>query len=157
MAFDTLILRIITKEIIMGLNVYLNFKGNCKEAAETYAKAFKSQEPKILLFGDVPAQEGQPPLSEEDKKLVMHTEVHFDGTIMMMSDVPSFMPFVQGNNISLVLNLTQKEQIDAIFEELKVGGTVIMEPSETFFSKYYAYLTDRFGISWQLSMRPEQS
>ncbi|MDF2802934.1 MAG: hypothetical protein K0S61_2837 [Anaerocolumna sp.] len=140
----------------MGLNVYLNFRGTCKEAAELYAKAFKTEQPKILLFGDVPAQEDQPPLSDEDKKLVMHTEIHLDGTIIMMSDVPSFMPFVQGNNISLVLNLSNQEQIKAIYEELKVGGNVIMEPSETFFSKYYAYLTDKFGIGWQLSMRPEQ-
>lgn len=137
----------------MGLNVYLNFRGNCKEAAETYAKAFKTGQPNFLLFGDVPAQEGQPPLSEEDKKLVMHTEVHLDGTIIMMSDVPSFMPFMQGNNISLVLNLSDKEKIDEIYNELKVGGTAIMEPGETFFSKYYAYLTDKFGISWQLSIR----
>lgn len=137
----------------MGLNVYLNFRGNCKEAAEVYTKAFKTEQPKFMHFGDVPAQEGQPPLSEEDKKLVMHTEIHLDGTIIMMSDVPSFMPFTQGNNISLVLNLSESEQLQGIYEELKVGANVIMEPGETFFSKSYAYLIDKFGIGWQLSVR----
>ena len=140
----------------MGLNVYLNFNGNCKEAAKLYAEAFRAKTPKILLFGDIPAEEGQPPMNEEDKKLVMHTEIHLDGAIIMMSDVPSYMPYVQGNNISIVLNLSDKEEIRTIFDTLKVDGTVIMELGETFFSKYYGYLTDKFGISWQLSMRGEQ-
>jgi PhnB protein len=39
----------------------------------------------------------------------------------------------------------------AAFNKLKKGGEVIMEVQETFFSTCYAYLIDRFGVSWQLN------
>lgn len=49
------------------------------------------------------------------------------------------------------------DKIKALFNKLKEGGKVGMELQETFWSKCYGSLTDKFGIGWQFSHEGEQS
>jgi uncharacterized glyoxalase superfamily protein PhnB len=42
-------------------------------------------------------------------------------------------------------------RIYTLFNKLKEGGTVNMDLQETFWSKCYGSVTDKFGIQWQLS------
>lgn len=61
------------------------------------------------------------------------------------------MPFVEGNNISLAVVNKNMDEIKSIFNKLKEGGTVVMDLQETFWSKLYGQVTDKFGIIWQLN------
>lgn len=135
----------------MAINAYLNFKGNCREAVEFYAKAFGAGQTNIMTFGDSPPNP-EYPLPEEAKMLVMHARLDVFGGTLMFSDTFPGMPYVQGDNISLALSGQDQEALAAVFEQLKAGGKVIMEPQETFWSKYYGSLTDQFGIQWQFSL-----
>ncbi|GBF33903.1 PhnB protein [Desulfocucumis palustris] len=134
----------------MAVQVYINFKGNCREAVEYYSEVFGTEKPKIMLFGDMPPDPGFP-LTEHTKNLVMHTFLNIKGSMVMFSDVPPDMTFVAGNNISLVVSSKDMDEIKSIFDKLKAGGTVGMELQETFWSKCYGFVTDKFGIGWQLS------
>jgi PhnB protein len=134
----------------MALEIYLNFNGNCREAVEFYAKVFEADIQPIMTFGDAP-DDPVHPLSEDAKKLIMHTFLVIGGSKVMFSDVMPGMPFTAGNNISLVLPYSDLEKIKSCFNQLKAGGSVEMELQETFWSKCYGFLTDRFGIGWQLS------
>lgn len=134
----------------MAIETYINFSGNCREAVEFYAGVFGTEQPKIMLYGDAPAEEGHP-LTEETKKLVMHTELKIKGSTVMFSDVPPGMPFTVGNNISLVFVSDDLEEIQFVFNRLKAGGTVTMDLQETFWSKAYGFVTDKYGVGWQLS------
>jgi PhnB protein len=135
----------------MSVDVYLNFNGNCREAVEYYANVFGREMPKVMTFGD------QPPnpnflLPEEAKNLVMHTRLDIAGSNVMFSDVFPGQPFVVGNNISLAFISNNQEEIQSAFHKLKEGGTVVMELQETFWSKSFGMVTDKFGIHWQLSL-----
>ena len=44
------------------VNVYLNFDGNCEEAFLFYKSVFGGEFPYIGRFGDMPPQEGMPPI-----------------------------------------------------------------------------------------------
>lgn len=134
----------------MALNVYLYFNGNCREAVGFYAQVFGAQPPRIMTYGDAP---GNPafPLPEEARQLVLHAELDISGSTVMFSDVFPGRPFSTGNNISLTVVNKDMEQIKAIFNSLKAGGTVDMELQETFWSKCYGTVTDKFGINWQVS------
>lgn len=134
----------------MTIEAYVNFNGNCREAVEFYADVFGTAKPQIMTFGEMPANP-EFPISEEIKDLVMHTNLTITGSRIMFSDVPPGMPFVQGNNISLTVISANKEYITNVFEKLKEAGKVEMELQETFWSKCYGYLIDKFGIGWQLS------
>lgn len=134
----------------MAVEVYLNFNGNCREAAEYYAEVFGTEKPQIMTFGEAPPNP-QYVLPEEAKKLVMHTRLNLSGSNVMFSDVFPGMPFVAGNNISLTVVSKDIEEVKALFHKLKEGGKVGMELQETFWSKCYGSLTDKFGIEWQFN------
>lgn len=134
----------------MAVQVYINFNGNCREAVDYYSKVFETEQPKFLLFGDAPADDSFP-LTDEAKKLVMHTELNIEDGRIMFSDVPPGMPFTQGNNITLTVVTNDTEKIRKAFERLKEGGNVMMDLQETFFSKLYGFVIDKYGIGWQLS------
>jgi PhnB protein len=74
----------------------------------------------------------------------------------MFSDTFTGMPFVVGNNISLAIVIESIDEIKSIFNKLKEGGTVSMDLQETFWSKCYGTLVDKFGIGWQVSLESEQ-
>ena len=139
----------------MAVDVYLNFNGNCREAAEFYAEVFKTEKPQIMTFGEAP-QNPEYTLPEEAKDLVMHTRLNINGSNVMFSDVFPGSPFIQGNNISLAFVSKNEEEIRSAFEALKEGGKVAMELQETFWSKCYGSLKDKFGIEWQFSHESDQ-
>ncbi|MNI12724.1 hypothetical protein D3C73_659180 [compost metagenome] len=134
----------------MAVNVYLNFNGNCREAVEFYAQVFGNENPSIMTFGQNPPNP-EYTLPEEAKNLVMHSRLNIDGSVVMFSDVFPGMPFVAGNNISLSIVNKDIEVIKSLFHKLKEGGTIGMELQETFWSKCYGSLKDKFGIEWQFN------
>lgn len=140
----------------MSVDIYLNFNGNCREAAEFYAEVFGTEKPNIMTFGDVPPNP-EYPLPEEAKNLVMHTRLNLNGSNVMFSDTFPDMPFVEGNNFTLAIVEKDVDLLKTLFDRLKEGGTVEMELQETFWSKCYGQLTDKFGIKWQINHQSEQA
>lgn len=140
----------------MSIHVYINFNGNCREAVEFYARVFKTEKPQIMTFGEAPPNP-EFSLPETAKNLVMHAQLNINGSRVMFSDVFPGMPFVAGNNISLTYVSTNIDVIKSIFDNLKEGGTVDMELQETFWSKCYGKITDKFGIEWQLSYESNEN
>jgi len=136
--------------VSLALDIYMNFNGNCREAVEFYAQVFKTEIPQIMSFGDTP-QSPDFPLPEEAKDLVMHTRLNIQGSNVMFSDVFPGMPFIEGNNITIAIVSENLDEINSLFDQLKEGGTVGMELQETFWSKCYGSLKDKFGIEWQFN------
>lgn len=134
----------------MAIEVYINFNGNCREAVNFYSEVFETEKPQIMAYGDAPANP-EFPISEEAKDLVMHTNLNIAGSRIMFSDVSPGMPFVVGNNISLTVISDNMDYITSAFQKLSIGGNVQMELQETFWSKCYGYLIDKYGIGWQLN------
>lgn len=139
----------------MPINAYLIFNGNCREAVEFYSHVFHTEKPQIMTFGESPSNP-KFPLPEEAKDLVMHTNLNISGSIVMFSDTFPGNPFVVGNNISLTILSDNIEELTTYFDRLKEGGSVGMELQETFWSKCYGMVTDRFGVSWQLSYSEDE-
>ncbi len=136
----------------MAVNAYINFKGNCREAVEFYTQVFGTEKPQIMTFGDMPpAPDPKFTLPEEMKNWVMHARLNIQGSNVMFSDVFPDRSLVVGNNISLTISSTNMEEIKAFFNKLKEGGTVGMDLQETFWSKCYGSITDKFGIGWQFN------
>jgi len=134
----------------MGVSLFINFNGNCREAVEFYAEVFGAEKPKVMTFGEMPP-DPKFPLPEEAKNLLGYAEVAIQDFMLMCSDVTPGMPFVQGNNITISIGSKDMEQIESLFNKMKVGGTVTMELQETFWSKKYGMLVDKFGIPWMFS------
>lgn len=136
----------------MAIDIFINFKGNCREAVEFYAEVFKTEKPQIMTYGSTPPQPGQEfPLFEEVKNLIMYASLNINGSTVMFQDVFPSMPLATGNNINLTIAMKDIDEIKTIFNKLKEGGTVNMELQETFWSKCYGSVVDKFGIPWQFN------
>ncbi len=133
----------------MAVDVYLVFNGNCREAVEFYADVFNTEKPQFMTFGESPSDPNYP-LPEEAKDKIMHTRLSILGSNVMFSD--DFNGSVTfGNNINLAVVSEDEELIRNSFNKLKEGGHVSMELQETFWSKCYGSVRDKFGVEWLLS------
>jgi len=62
-------------------------------------------------------------------------------------------PYFKFNpSISLMVACSTSEEVDRMWEALSEGGTELMALGEYPFSKRYAWVQDRYGLSWQLML-----
>ena len=133
----------------MLLELFINFDGNCREAAEFYAKVFKSKVHNLMTYADAPPDPANP-VPEADRDRVMYAGIPMGGMTVMLMDMPSGTPLVVGDNINPTVSVDDKAEVERIFNELKEDGEVYMELQQTFFSELYGAVKDRFGIIWQI-------
>ena len=135
----------------MTFDVFLNFDGDCREAMEFYADVFGLTVPThIMTYDQMPEGDS----GAENAGRILYANLPIFGSNVMFSDCPAGSPFVKGNNIALTLGTPDAGEIQRIFSALSAGGQVAMPLGQTFFSTLYGMVTDKFGITWQLSQTP---
>ena len=137
-------------------STYLNFTRNTEEAFNFYKSVFGGDflEGKINRFGEIPPQEGMPPMAEEDKNLVMHVALPIlGGHLLMGADAPESMGFTvnKGNNMYIALHTDTRSEADNLFAKLSVEGVIEMPMQDMFWGDYYGAFTDKFGIHWMVN------
>jgi uncharacterized glyoxalase superfamily protein PhnB/uncharacterized protein YndB with AHSA1/START domain len=141
-------------------STYLNFPGNTEQAFNFYRSVFGGEfhGKGIQRFGDIPPVEGMPPLSDADKKLILHVELSIlGGHIIMATDAPESMGMKVelGNNMHINLEPETKKETKRLFDALSAGGKVTEELRDMFlggyWGGYYGSCTDRFGINWMFN------
>jgi PhnB protein len=137
------------------ISTYLNFPRSTEEAFNFYKSVFGGEfVGGINRMGEVPPQEGMPPLAEEDKNLVMHIALPILGGHMLMgTDAPESMGFtvLQGNNVHINLQPDTKGEADRLFKGLSEGGKVTMPLQMMFWGDYFGSFSDKYGINWMVN------
>jgi PhnB protein len=137
------------------VSTYLNFARNTEEAFSFYKSVFGTEfVDGISRMGEVPPQEGQPELSEEDKNLVMNVQLPtLAGHMLMGTDAPESMGFNvnQGNNVYINLEPDTRRETDELFKALSEGGKVEMPLQDMFWGDYFGSLIDKFGVQWMFN------
>ncbi len=137
------------------VTTYLNFTRSTEEAFNFYKSVFGTEfKDEIKRLGDVPAQEGMPPMQEEDKNLIMHVELPIlGGHVLMGTDAPESMGFTVkfGNNIYINLEPDTRAEADQLFAKLSEGGKVEMAIQDMFWGGYFGSCTDKFGVQWMFN------
>lgn len=135
------------------VNVYLNFDGQCEEAFEFYKSVFGGEFSYIGRFNEMPQDENIK-LSEADGNKIMHVSLPISAeTNLFGSDtVGAWSPkLVQGNNYSISINASSKEEADRLFNGLSAGGQVTMPLENTFWGAYFGMFVDKYGINWMVN------
>ncbi len=138
------------------VSTYLNFRRNTEEVFNFYKRVFGGDFTggKISRMEDIPSQEGMPPLSDQDKKLVMHVELTIlGGHLLRGTDAPESMGFNLnfGNNVHINLEPDTRAETKRLFEALSAGGTVTMDLQDMFWGAYFGSCTDKFGVQWMFN------
>jgi PhnB protein len=136
-------------------STYLNFQRNTEEVFTFYKTVFGGEfVAPISRFGDIPAQDGMPPLADEDKNLVMHVELPIlGGHLLMGTDAPESMGFkvTFGNNVYINLQPDTRAETRRLFDSLSAGGKVEMELQDMFWGDYFGSCKDKFGVQWMFN------
>ncbi|MFO0846449.1 MAG: VOC family protein [Gemmataceae bacterium] len=137
----------------MQAQAYLNFDGRCEEALEFYRKAIGAEVTALVRFQDSPEPCGDGMVSPGCEGKVMHSSFRIGDTAVMASDChckgqPKFEGF------SMALNPKTTAEAERLFAALADGGQVGMPLTKTFWSPSFGILTDRFGLSWMISVAP---
>jgi PhnB protein len=136
-------------------NTYLNFPHSTETAFNFYKSVFGGEYGReISRFGDIPPAEGMPPLSDADKKLIMHIELPITGGhVLMGTDAPESMGFKvnMGNNVHISLEPDTRDETKRLFDALSSGGIVTMDLQDMFWGAYYGSCTDKFGVQWMVN------
>lgn len=145
-----------------SVSTYLNFLRNTEEAFNYYKSIFGGEfyGNGIMRFSDIPPVEGQPPLKEEDKNLVMHVELRILGSHTLMgTDAPESMGFNVnfGNTVYINLQPDTRAETKKLFDKLSAGGKVEMEMQDMFWGDYFGSCTDKFGVQWMFNCDEKKS
>ncbi|HET7465565.1 MAG TPA: VOC family protein [Candidatus Dormibacteraeota bacterium] len=128
---------------------YINFQGRAREAMELYQSVLGG---KLELYAA--GEQGAPrPAQPGDR--IQHARLSGDGFLVIGSDGHPSYPPTSGDSIALALVGTDRAKMQAAFAKLSDGGVVKMPLTEGSWGGAAAWLTDRFGINWNLDLQPE--
>ena len=145
-----------------SVSTYLNFPRNTEEAFNYYKSIFggEFEGNGIMRFSDIPPVEGQPPLAEADKNLVMHVELRILGSHTLMgTDAPESMGFkvTFGHKVYINLQPDTRAETKELFDKLAAGGKVEMDLQDMFWGDYFGSCTDKFGVQWMFNCDEKKS
>ncbi|MDA5141526.1 VOC family protein [Streptomyces sp. AD681] len=130
---------------------HLNFRGDAREALTFYRSAFGG-DLTVVTYKD--AGNVQDPDAADQ---VMFGQVATgDGLSVMAYDVPSDLPWNQGENAFFVsVRGETTDEITAYWEKLAEGATVLRPLGAAQWAPLYGMLRDRFGVTWVLDVVSE--
>jgi predicted 3-demethylubiquinone-9 3-methyltransferase (glyoxalase superfamily) len=122
---------------------FLMFEGKAEEAMNFYISLFENSKVEhIMKYG--PNQGGV-------EGSIMHAKFTLNGQEFMCIDSAVKHQFTFTPAMSLYVDCASEDETDKLFNALSEGGQILMPLGAYPFSKKYAWLNDRFGVSWQLS------
>ena len=131
------------------INPWINFNGNAEEALTFYKSVFGGEFTKIIRFKDLASSEF--PVSDVDaEKLMLIALPIGKDSVLLANDVPSFMGKVNENEnrSKIAVTADSKEEAEALFNGLSVGGQVEVPMDKSPWGTYFAMFRDRYGIEW---------
>lgn len=136
-------------------STYLNFPGNTEEAFEFYRGVFRTElSGPVHRMGDIPPSPDMPPMTDAQKKLVMHIALPIlGGHVIMGTDAVESMghTVTVGNNISINLEPDTRVETERLFQALSAGATVRVPLMDMFWGAYFGSLVDRYGVQWMFN------
>jgi len=120
------------------------FEGRAEEAMRFYISLIPGSEIlEMVRYG--PGQPGP-------EGSVMKATVSLAGQTVICTDSFVKHNFTFTPSVSLFVQCDSEEQVSRISSALAEGGGVLMPLGNYGFSRLFAWVNDRFGVSWQLNV-----
>jgi predicted 3-demethylubiquinone-9 3-methyltransferase (glyoxalase superfamily) len=120
------------------------FEGAAEEAATFYVSLFNAASiTRIERYGpEGPGAEGK----------VKGMTFTLAGRDYLCFDSPVHHAFTFTASISIFVECEDAAEFERLYGQLSANGQVFMEPANYGFSTRFAWVGDRFGVSWQLNL-----
>lgn len=132
---------------------HLNFRGDARAALTFYQSVFGG-DVAVVTYKDA----GNVQETSEADQVMWGQVAAGNGFRVMAYDVPSRLPWDQGENAFFVsLRGEAAEEISAYWEKLSDGATVLQPLGPAQWAPLYGMLKDRFGVTWVVDVVSEYS
>ena len=126
------------------IKTFLMFDGDCEQAMTFYVSLFRDAAvASIRCYG--PGEAGA-------EGSVMQASFVVQGQTFMCVDSPVKHDFTFTPAMSLFVDCADEAEIDELFSKLSNGGQILMPLDKYPFSRKFGWLSDKFGVSWQLNL-----
>lgn len=124
---------------------FLMFEGRAEEAMRFY----------VSLFADARVEhvERHGPDAPGPEGTIYRASAVLNGQRIHFIDSPAPHAFGFTPAVSLFVEAEGEAEVDRLFAALSEGGSVLMPLGSYPFSPRYAWVSDRFGVSWQIAAR----
>jgi len=130
--------------MVLSIKPFLMFEGQAQAAMDFYTSIFpESRITDVVRYG---AGEAGPEGS------VMKATFVLAGQNVMCIDSPAKHNFTFTPSFSFFVDCNSDEELRRIVTALSEGGTFLMPLADYGFSRLFAWVCDRFGVSWQLNL-----
>lgn len=117
---------------------FLMFQGQANEAIQQYQQWFSELQVESLTY-------------MEDSQQVAMAILNLKGLKMMVNDSVIKHNFTFTPSTSIFMECESEEEIASLVTQILEGGQALMPLNNYGFSKKFAWIQDRFGVSWQLT------
>jgi predicted 3-demethylubiquinone-9 3-methyltransferase (glyoxalase superfamily) len=125
------------------ITTHLWFDKEAKEAAAFYTSVFENSKMK-----DTTTLHNTPSGSVDMVTIELSGQ---EFTLLSAGPLFKFNP-----SVSFLVACQTKDEVDAVWEKLSVGGAALMELGEYPFSEKYGWTQDKYGLSWQVMFMGER-
>lgn len=121
---------------------FLMFQGGlCREALDFYAANLPGMTlGEIAHFPDA-----------ANAHLIMTASFQVGDQMVMCNDSPIPHAFGFTPSLSLFVTVDEEAEVDRLADALAAGGAFLMPAGDYGFSRRFAWVNDRFGVSWQVN------
>ena len=124
---------------------FLMFEGRAEEAMNFYVSLFAGSE--ILsvqryALGEAGAE-----------GTVERADFTVAGQLVICTDSPIAHAFSFTPSFSFFVECESEDELDSAFHQLSDNGDILMPPDNYGFSRKFTWVSDRFGVSWQLNLQ----
>lgn len=118
--------------------------GRAEEAMTLYTSLFKNS--------GITSIQRHGPGGEDAEGTVQYAVFTLDGQEYMAMDSAADHQFTFTPSMSIFVTCETEDEIDQLFEKLSEDGAILMDLQNHGFSRKFAWVNDRFGVSWQLNL-----
>jgi len=132
---------------------FFTFSGQCAQAMELYEKALKAK----VTFKSTYLQASKKGFEISDKSQkdwIYHAQMKVGRQTLMLcdgnDDKTGTGTQLRKSEVCLCAEFDTPEEVNAAFEIMKEGGTIIEPMSSASYSKCFVFVEDKFGVHWWL-------
>ncbi|MGL4694673.1 VOC family protein [Enterococcus larvae] len=125
---------------------FLTFPEKAEEAMKFYEASFPNAKITRLVRYD----ENVPNVSPELIGKVLNGSLDLQGQEILFMDMDTANAPAFSWAMSIYVNCEDESEFDAVFGSLSTEGTVMMGPEPVMNLRKVAWVTDKYGVTWQL-------
>lgn len=126
--------------------LFLSFTGNAEDAMQFYVSILPDAKiTQLIRYG-----KEHPYAGDDCENRVLHGSLSFMGQEIMFLDMDDAHPAPNFSwATSIYVDCRDEDEFDAVFNGLSQGGLVMMGPEPVAHFRKCAWITDKFGVTWQ--------